>query len=287
MNRVDSGFRLLDTAWQPPGQGLIDSATDAAPMRQAARMPEPGASAATQGLAPAPAPAPAPAQTPPHHAGTRVVARALLVQSTVRASALFDSGLLASARCEDRIYQIDTVVATSLDVLEHLCGSLAPRVLVIDIALLDHIGADALRHHRRRLPATDWLLAWDTPTSNRCALAIRCRAHGCVEWAQGGRQLALALDAVLAGELWFAPTVLQSLYLALLEQGSQASAPADVEPAECALTSRESEVLACMRHGMTNKQIAGRLEISVNTVKKHLAHVYEKHGLHNGRQVFA
>ena len=279
MNRVDSGFRLLASAWQPPGQGLTDGATDAAAMRHAARMPEPGAIASTRGLAPA--------QAPAHRAGTRVVARALLVQSTVRASALFDSGLLASARCGDRFYQIDTVVANSLDVLDHLCGSLAPRMLVIDIALLDHVGVDALRHHRRRLPAPDWLLAWDTPTSNRCALAIHCRAHGCVEWAQGGRHLAQALDAVLAGELWFAPAVLQSLYLALLEQGPRASAPADVEPAECALTSRESEVLACMRHGMTNKQIAERLNISVNTVKKHLAHVYEKHGLHNGRQVFA
>ena len=39
-----------------------------------------------------------------------------------------------------------------------------------------------------------------------------------------------------------------------------------------------------MRRGMTNLQIAERLDISVNTVKKHLARVFEKRGLRGRRQ---
>lgn len=278
MDRAGLGFGLLASAWQH-GPGCHGAAADTPAMPHPLTMSELAepASAHVPGRAAAPLPL----------AGTTVAHRVLLVKSAVRAEALLCCGLLASARCKDRVYRIDSVVANSLDGLEHLCGALAPRVLVIDVALLGMVGTDALKHHRRRLPATEWMLAWETPTADQCALAVRSRAHGSVEWAQGGRQLVQALDAVLAGELWFTPTVLQSLYLALLEQGPQASAPADVEPAECALTSRESEVLACMRHGLSNKQIAGRLEISVNTVKKHLAHVYEKRGLHNGRQTFA
>ena len=53
------------------------------------------------------------------------------------------------------------------------------------------------------------------------------------------------------------------------------------------LTAREDEVLLLMRRGMTNKQIAGRLDISVNTVKKHCAHVFAKHGLRGRRQQIA
>jgi DNA-binding CsgD family transcriptional regulator len=41
-----------------------------------------------------------------------------------------------------------------------------------------------------------------------------------------------------------------------------------------------------MRRGMTNKQMAERLDISVNTIKKHLASVFEKRGLHGRRQEF-
>ena len=53
------------------------------------------------------------------------------------------------------------------------------------------------------------------------------------------------------------------------------------------LTAREDEVLSLMRRGMTNKQIAERLDISVNTVKKHLAHLFAKYGLHGRRQQIA
>ena len=98
-------------------------------------------------------------------------------------------------------------------------------------------------------------------------------------------QLAHALDAVLSGELWFSRSMLQALYLAFLEVGPEQLTPLETAIERDTLTVREVEVLGCMRHGMTNKQIAQRLGISVNTVKKHLAHIYEKRGLHNGRQV--
>ncbi len=41
-----------------------------------------------------------------------------------------------------------------------------------------------------------------------------------------------------------------------------------------------------MRRGLTNKVIATRLGISVNTVKKHLSSVFDKRGLHRRRQTF-
>ena len=54
-----------------------------------------------------------------------------------------------------------------------------------------------------------------------------------------------------------------------------------------ALTTRELQAITLMRQGLSNKQIAERLNISVNTVKKHLAHAFEKRGLHNRRQSIA
>ncbi|MBN1247112.1 MAG: hypothetical protein JXC32_05600 [Anaerolineae bacterium] len=51
-----------------------------------------------------------------------------------------------------------------------------------------------------------------------------------------------------------------------------------------ALSDRELEVLALMAEGMTNQAIADSLFISINTVKTHARHVYEKLGVHNRAQ---
>ena len=47
------------------------------------------------------------------------------------------------------------------------------------------------------------------------------------------------------------------------------------------LTQRENEVLQLIMHGLTNKEIAGRLGISLAGVRFHLQHVYEKLHVHS------
>jgi DNA-binding CsgD family transcriptional regulator len=47
------------------------------------------------------------------------------------------------------------------------------------------------------------------------------------------------------------------------------------------LSPRESEVLALASLGLTNPQIAARLQLSVHAVKFHLAGAYRKLGAHN------
>ena len=42
------------------------------------------------------------------------------------------------------------------------------------------------------------------------------------------------------------------------------------------ISEREYEVLELLSKGMSNKEIAGKLFVSVNTIKTHLAHLYQK-----------
>lgn len=53
------------------------------------------------------------------------------------------------------------------------------------------------------------------------------------------------------------------------------------------LTPRERELLSSLAGGLTNAQIAGKLEISVNTVKFHLKNLYDKLGVNNRAQAVA
>jgi DNA-binding NarL/FixJ family response regulator len=47
------------------------------------------------------------------------------------------------------------------------------------------------------------------------------------------------------------------------------------------ITPRETEILTLMAEGQLNKQIASRLGISTETVKKHLRNIYQKTGAQN------
>src|SRR6266436_9138557 len=51
--------------------------------------------------------------------------------------------------------------------------------------------------------------------------------------------------------------------------------PASVGSGE-SLTNRESEILALLSEGLSNKEIAERVNISYDTVRAHLRHIYEK-----------
>jgi DNA-binding NarL/FixJ family response regulator len=265
MSHVNSSYGRLASAWAP---GLFRS-------RAAPLAPAPLGTAVSAAEWPESLPV-----------NTATVPWVLVARLGARAPATFDCGMMVSACDQDRVYRIDPVVVSNLDELLRRCGAHAPRVLVIDGALTVEAGAGALQHLRRRLPATDVLVAWDCPPRNAFELAVRVQARGSVDWSLTADQLTRALDAVMAGEVWFPRPVLQSLYLALMDAQRAPSAPANC-PAEAiagALTEREVEVFTLMRRGMTNKQMAERLDISVNTIKKHLASVFEKRGLHGRRQ---
>jgi DNA-binding NarL/FixJ family response regulator len=96
-----------------------------------------------------------------------------------------------------------------------------------------------------------------------------------------------ALDAILAGEFWFPRAIANGLYLAL--QRTLLTAPS-LEPVHgdggtAELSPREAAALELLRQGLSNKEIARRLEVSINTVKKHLKNAYDKRGIHSRRQL--
>jgi len=51
------------------------------------------------------------------------------------------------------------------------------------------------------------------------------------------------------------------------------------------LTSREREVLECLTEALAYKQIADRLNISLNTTRRHLSNIYRKLQAHSRTEV--
>jgi len=82
--------------------------------------------------------------------------------------------------------------------------------------------------------------------------------------------LAKGVPAILNGELWYSRKDLMKCLLDSNEDGEFALESRGL------LTSREKEILVLIASGISNTQIADKLNISRNTVKTHLYNIYNK-----------
>ena len=185
-------------------------------------------------------------------------------------------------------YSVECLASDSVQRIAGAIRETQARVLLFHVELLQDIDMSKMLHLRRQFPATDWVIVWHV-RSARCAdLVIRFQARGCID-CDGSQSFGLAIDAVFAGDLWFPRWLTQSLYVELLSTVRQTQLDV-VEPlygVSAVLTQREAESFDLMRQGLTNKEIAHRLQVSVNTVKKHLKASFDKRGLHSRRQAVA
>ncbi len=192
-------------------------------------------------------------------------------------------GMLGEAQRGRGRYRLELTRPESVAALRDRIAKLAPSLLLVDADWLDRVDADDFARLRREHGGLHWLLAGAGAAELQIDRIIQSQASGYIEWDLDAATFSRALDTVLRGEHWFPRAVMQQLYVSLLE-ASHAEA-VNLDGAASALSPRESQALILVREGLTNKQIAVRLGVSINTVKKHLSHAFEKAGLHRRRQL--
>lgn len=106
--------------------------------------------------------------------------------------------------------------------------------------------------------------------------ALACGATGYLPLDAELDQLLWAVSNVANGELTLHPQIMRALasHLADEENG-------DTHPILDDLSPREQEVLSYIVQGLSDRDIAQALFISVRTVQAHLSHVYTKLGVHS------
>lgn len=88
-------------------------------------------------------------------------------------------------------------------------------------------------------------------------------------------ELVAAIDAVMQDTTWFSRTVMEKL--AQLRHPGAAERRSELAD----LTDREREILGLMCRGRSNAQIATELQLAANTVRNHIASIYDKIGVHD------
>jgi DNA-binding NarL/FixJ family response regulator len=163
-------------------------------------------------------------------------------------------------------YDIVAAVGTAADAVL-VCRRLKPDLLVLDINLPDGTGIATVPEIRRASPTTRILLCTAFPKKDWLGQATSCGADGFVEKTNTWDDFLLAVDRVSHGQRYFCsdgPSRRQNDILG-----------------KPRLTPRESEILKMIARGLTTKEIAAKLFISIPTVETHRANLLGKTGVRN------
>lgn len=144
--------------------------------------------------------------------------------------------------------------------------SARPDVVLMDLRMRDGDGITATRELATSLPATRTLIvSWsDEPDHVRDALAAGARGY-LVHGRFGASELAHALRAVAEGD-----TIVTAAVAGQIVDADRAGTSVS------RLTPRESEILALVRRGRRNREIAAELGVEEKTIKNHLNSIYSK-----------
>ena len=166
-------------------------------------------------------------------------------------------------------FEIAGSVATGEEALEKLKHE-ATDLVLMDIRIPHADGLAVLGRIRSQsdLPVV-FLSAYDNPTYVARAAAMGADDYLVKNGSAGS--LGDALKRVLAGD---GPT--EGGRMATIQREMRKEVDPDSLPPELPLTGREAQVLRHMALGLSNKEIAKSLVISVETVKEHVQNVLRK-----------
>ena len=164
-----------------------------------------------------------------------------------------------------------TVVAEAADGINALrvTREARPDVLLLDVAMPRMGGIEAMAAADIDTTRVILLTAMIEPAD--LLRAVQFGARGVVLKESATRDLIDGIHRVMDGKLLIGGEIADDLAEAVRQAGAQRDRP-------YGLTSREVEIVEAITAGESNREIASRLNISLQTVKHHLTSIFDKTG---------
>jgi len=164
-----------------------------------------------------------------------------------------------------------TVVAGARDGNDavNLALTTRPDVILMDVTMPDLDGVEATRRIKTQMPETKVVMLTMHADRDVLAEAVKAGASGYLVKDCSTDEIAIAIEAVAAGETALSPGLAASMLADVTRAEQKASQPK-------LLTKREEEVLQLIANGCSTPEVAEQLYISQKTVKNHLASIYQK-----------
>ncbi|NUP90037.1 MAG: response regulator transcription factor [Candidatus Sumerlaeia bacterium] len=143
-----------------------------------------------------------------------------------------------------------------------------PDIAIVDLSLPGASGLELLRQLRAAQPQLPVLILSMHDESLWAERTLRAGARGYIMKEQAPQDILAAIRHVLAGNVWLSPAISARILGRI--SGDQAVSPIE------RLTDREIEVYTLIGQGLTMRQIAEALHVSVKTAEAHREHIKQK-----------
>ena len=153
-----------------------------------------------------------------------------------------------------------------------IINDVKPDIAIVDISLEGNVnGIELTKSIKDRYPSVVVLVLSMYDESLYAERAIRAGASGYVMKKEADENIVSALRTVMEGELYLGEKMSRDIVHKLLH-----GKPSDEKEPENILTDRELEIFMLIGNGVSAKEIASRLNLSLNTVETHRRHIKEK-----------
>lgn len=146
-----------------------------------------------------------------------------------------------------------------------------PHVVLMDINLPGMSGIEATARVKQHLPEVQVIMVTVYRDHDKIFAALKAGASGYLLKRSTPADLRDAIRDVRSGGAPMSAEIARRVVEAFHQPPRTGTVLDDVK-----LSKRETEILELLCEGLANKEIADRLDISVETVRVHLKHVYEK-----------
>lgn len=153
-----------------------------------------------------------------------------------------------------------------------LATRLKPDVLVMDIMMPKIDGLEASRRIKQLVPSVAILILTAYDDDSYVLGLLEAGAAGYLMKSARGQDLVEAVRSIRSGESVLHPRIIEKLLRRAVTGSVKVEQKKLVEP----LTPREREMLRLVASGMSNKEIADKLCLSLRTVKAHLSNIFNK-----------
>jgi DNA-binding NarL/FixJ family response regulator len=179
------------------------------------------------------------------------------------------------------------VLAASADVEEALdkVRRARPDVVLLDFGLEDHDSLRLTATVRSEVPTARVIVMGLLPTLEDVADFVRAGASGFLMKDASFEDFVTTIRAVAAGGEVLPDALTPSLFTEIARNAAVGKSARLLESVR--LTNRERQVIDLLGEGLSNKEIAARLRIAVQTVKSHVHNVLEKLALRSRLEVAA
>lgn len=152
---------------------------------------------------------------------------------------------------------------------------LKPDVLLMDVSMPDMNGFDATRRVHAFDPSVKVLMLTMHDEEELVARCLEAGAAGYIIKDAPASQLLYAIETVQKGEKYLSPNVLKKVVDGYVKNTNRPQTSYD------RLSAREREILKLLAEGLSVKEIATRLNLSVKTVDVHKYNLMKKIDVHD------